>query len=98
MKISCTIARAAGKVTTEVWTARGLVTYYVLFVMHVATRRVHIAGLTHFPDERWMTQVARNLTGSLDALTLGGFFFVVFFFLSAQYFFHSFCDCFSGSG
>ena len=40
----------------------------------------------------------RNLTGSLDALTLGGFFFVVFFFLSAQYFFHSFCDCFSGSG
>ena len=88
----------AGKVTTAVWTARGLVTYYVLFVMHVATRRVHIAGLTPFPDERWMTQVARNLTGSLDALTLGGFFFVVFFFLSAQYFFHSFCDCFSGSG
>jgi hypothetical protein len=30
--------------TTEVWTARGLVTYYVLFVIHVATRRVQIAG------------------------------------------------------
>ncbi len=30
--------------------------------MHVATRRVHIAGLTPFPNERWMTQIARNLT------------------------------------
>jgi hypothetical protein len=48
--------------TAEVWTLRGLVTYYVLFVMHVSTRRVHIAGLTRFPNEPWMTQVARNLT------------------------------------
>ena len=48
--------------TAEVWTLRGLVTYYVLFFMHVATRRVHIAGLTSFPNEAWMTQTARNLT------------------------------------
>ena len=50
--------------TTEVWTARGLVTYSVVFVIHVATRRVQIAGVPPFPDERWMTQVARNLTMS----------------------------------
>ena len=48
--------------TAEVWTGSGLVTYYVVFVMHVATRRVQIAGLTPCPNERWMTQIARNLT------------------------------------
>ncbi len=30
--------------TTEVWTKSGLVTYYVLFFMHVATRKVHVAA------------------------------------------------------
>jgi hypothetical protein len=48
--------------TTEVWTQGGLVTYYVLFFIHVATRRVHIAGITPYPNEKWMTQIARNVT------------------------------------
>jgi hypothetical protein len=35
--------------TVEVWTARGLVTYYVLFVMRLKTRCVHIAAVTTAP-------------------------------------------------
>jgi putative transposase len=48
--------------TTEVWTAAGLVTYSVLFFIHPAGRKVHIAGLTPHPDARWMMQIARNMT------------------------------------
>ena len=48
--------------TIEVWTKGGLVTYYLLFVMEVATRRVHFAGCTPNPNEPWMKQIARNLT------------------------------------
>jgi transposase InsO family protein len=48
--------------TTEVWTARGLVTHYVLFLVRHATRAVHIAGITTHPDSAFMARVARNLT------------------------------------
>src|SRR5882724_193274 len=48
--------------TIEVWTTAGLVTYYVLFFIHLASRKVHIAGVTPHPDARWMVQVARNVT------------------------------------
>jgi transposase InsO family protein len=48
--------------TAEVWTLGGLVTYYVLFFIHLGSRQVHIAGITPHPNEAWMVQVARNLT------------------------------------
>ena len=48
--------------TAEVWTTAGLVTYYVLFFIHLASRKVHVAGMTPYPDERWMVQIARNMT------------------------------------
>ena len=48
--------------TAEVLTLRGLVTYYVLFFIHLESRRVDIAGLTVHPNEAWMKQIARNVT------------------------------------
>jgi len=52
--------------TIEVWGKKGLVTIYLLFVMELATRRVHFAGCTTTPDEMWMKQIARNLTAADD--------------------------------
>jgi hypothetical protein len=48
--------------TAEVLTWRGLVTYYVLFFIHLDTRRVWIAGITEHPDSAWMEQMGRNVT------------------------------------
>jgi transposase InsO family protein len=48
--------------TVEVLTLRGLVTYYVLFFIHLESRRVEVAGITQHPNERWMKQIARNET------------------------------------
>jgi hypothetical protein len=41
---------------------RGLVTYYVLFFIHLESRRVEVAGITPHPHETWMKQIARNVT------------------------------------
>lgn len=57
--------------TMGVWTKKGLVTYYLLFFMEIATRRVHFAGLTTNPDEGWLLQVARNLTDTDDGFLRG---------------------------
>ena len=48
--------------TAEVWTLGGLVTYYVLFFIHLGSRKVHVAGVTPHPNAAWMVQVARNVT------------------------------------
>ena len=48
--------------TAEVLTLRGLVTYYVLFFIHLGSRRVAIGGITVHPKEAWMKQMARNVT------------------------------------
>jgi putative transposase len=54
--------------TTEVWKWRGLVTYYTVFVIDLASRRVHILGSTPHPDELFMLQVGRTLTTADDGL------------------------------
>jgi putative transposase len=47
--------------TTDVWTWRGLVTYYTVFVIDVASRRVMLVGSTPWPNELFMRQVVRAL-------------------------------------
>jgi hypothetical protein len=46
----------------EVLTLRGLVTYHVLFFIHLESRRVEVAGITQHPNEAWMKQIVRNVT------------------------------------
>src|SRR5450432_4200826 len=50
--------------TAEVWTATGLTTFYVLFFIQLHTRRVILAGISPFPNEAWLKQIARNVTAA----------------------------------
>jgi putative transposase len=52
--------------TTEVWTWRGLVTYYTVFVIDLASRRVQILGSTPHPEALFMEQIVRTLTMAED--------------------------------
>jgi putative transposase len=56
------VLAAADFFTVEVWTATGLTRFAVFFVMHLATRRVEIAGIVADPDSAWVTQRSRHLT------------------------------------
>jgi len=58
---------AADLFTVEAWTLRGLIRFHVFFVMNVATRQVHIAGISSDPHGLWMEQLARNLTDPVAA-------------------------------
>jgi putative transposase len=52
--------------TVEVLTMTGIVRYFVLFVIDLKTRRVHVAGIAHQVYGKWVEQVARNLTDPVD--------------------------------
>jgi putative transposase len=62
LKLPWEVLAATDFFTVEVATWHGLMTYYVLVVMELATRRVHIAGITPHPTAAFMQQCARQLT------------------------------------
>ena len=53
-------SRRHGLLHGRLLTWRGLVTYYVLFFIHLESRWVSIGGITDHPDACWMRQVACN--------------------------------------
>jgi hypothetical protein len=57
--------------TTAVWTARGLRTYYTLFVLDLETRRVQVVGSTPNPDGAFMVRAARRLADAVDGFLAG---------------------------
>jgi transposase InsO family protein len=57
--------------TTEVWTWRGLVTYYTVFVIDLASRRVHMLGSTPHPGDFFMGQIVRLATAADDGVLIG---------------------------
>ena len=77
LKAHAGVIAAADFFTVEVWTARGLVTHYVLFAIDLATRAVEIAGVTTNPDAQFMAQVARNLVDHVDGFLRGKRFMII---------------------
>jgi putative transposase len=71
LKLHWEVLAATDFFTVEVATWHGLITYYVLVVMELSTRRVQVAGITPHPTDAFMTQCARQLTDHFDGFPLG---------------------------
>ena len=62
---------AADFFTVEVWTTKGLQRFIVLFLIELSSRRVEIGGISDAANGLPMTQIACNLTDSVDGLLAG---------------------------
>jgi hypothetical protein len=64
-------SRPSSTLLVEVWTARGLQRYIVLFFIELSTRRVQVAGIASVANGLWMSQIARNISDTVDGLVRG---------------------------
>ena len=62
---------AADFFTVEVWTAKGLKRYLILFFIDLSSRRVEIAGIAASANGLWMSQIGRNVTDAVDEILKG---------------------------
>jgi len=77
LKAHWDVLAAADFFTVDVWGLRGLVTFYVFFVIELSTPRIDIVGITPGPSEAWMMQAGRNLTDSVDGFLAGKQFLIL---------------------
>jgi transposase InsO family protein len=70
LKMHWEVLAATDFFTVEVATWYRLVTYYILVVMELSTRRVQIAGITPHPTAAFMQQCARQLTDPFDGFLM----------------------------
>jgi putative transposase len=49
-------------VQRRIWTKLGLADFFILFFIHIGTRRVFVSGITDHPHAQWVAQQARNFT------------------------------------
>ena len=71
LKLHWEVLAATDFFTVEVATWHGLVTYYVLVMIDLATRQVQITGIMPHPTAAFMQQCARQLTDPFDGFLLG---------------------------
>ena len=77
LKAQWDVMAATDFFTVEVWAPNGLLTCYVLFVVRLKTRCVHIAGVTTAPNGTYIKQVARNLTDVSDGFLVNSRYLIM---------------------
>jgi transposase InsO family protein len=71
LKLHWEVLAATDCFTVEVAMWYGIVTYYVLVVMELATRRAQVVGITPHPTAVFMQQCARQLTDPFEGFLVG---------------------------
>ena len=62
IKIHAKTLWACDFITKKVWTRFGLIDYFILFFIHVGSRKVYVSGISPHPNAAWVAQQARNFS------------------------------------